>query len=117
MGRCRRSPWWWTSRNGGLLQKSWIPGAGGSLTNGSFEPYANKAILSSILGGPVRLSTAIQNPPGNARQIPVAQFAYCAGMVINGSCSVPPVPESVKKNMTAVIARFVRKSPSSIQNQ
>ena len=75
-------------------------------------------LLSTAMGGgPAHASTAIRNPPGNARQIPVARFAYCAGMVINGSCSVPPVPESVKKNMTAVIARFVKKSLSSIQNQ
>ena len=65
-------------------------------------------LLSTAMGGgPVHPSTAIQNSPGKARQIPVARLAYCAGMVINGSCSVPPVPESVKKNMTAVIARFV----------
>jgi hypothetical protein len=42
---------------------------------------------------------------------------YCAGMVISGIASVPPVWDIVKKNMTAVSARLVRKSPSSIQYQ
>ena len=45
------------------------------------------------------------------------RHSYCAGMVINGSFSLPPVSASVKKNMTAVSARFVCQSPSSIQNQ
>ena len=31
--------------------------------------------------------------------------------------SLPPVSARVKKNTTAVIARFVCRSPSSIQNQ
>jgi hypothetical protein len=38
-------------------------------------------------------------------------------MVINGSFPLSPVSASVKKNMIAVIARFVRQSPSSTQNQ
>jgi len=38
-------------------------------------------------------------------------------MVIRGSFSLPPVSASVKKNMTAVNARFVFQSPSSTQNQ
>ena len=38
-------------------------------------------------------------------------------MVISGSFSGLPVSASVKKNITAVRARLVRKSPSSIQNQ
>ena len=42
---------------------------------------------------------------------------YCAGMVISGRRSGLPVSASVKKNITAVSARFVRQSPSSIQNQ
>jgi hypothetical protein len=32
---------------------------------------------------------------------------YCAGIVINGSFSLLPASASVKKNMTAVSARFV----------
>ena len=46
-----------------------------------------------------------------------ASRAYCAGMVIRGRFSCWPVSASVKKNMTAVIARFVRQSRSSTQNQ
>ncbi len=46
-----------------------------------------------------------------------ARRNYCAGMVINGRFSLPPVSPSVKKNMMAVSARFVFQSPSSIQNQ
>ena len=42
---------------------------------------------------------------------------YCAGMVISGSFSLPPVSASVKKNITAVSARFVSQSRSPIQNQ
>lgn len=42
---------------------------------------------------------------------------YCAGMVISGSLSLVPVSASVKKNITAVSARFVLRSLSSIQNQ
>ena len=42
---------------------------------------------------------------------------YWAGMVIKGNVSLPPVFASVKKNMIAVIARFVFQSPSSTQNQ
>ena len=42
---------------------------------------------------------------------------YCAGMVIKGSLSGLPVSASVKKNMTAVSARFVRQARSSTQNQ
>lgn len=42
---------------------------------------------------------------------------YCAGIVTSGTLSLAPVSTSVKKNMTAVSARFVRKSPSSTQNQ
>src|SRR4030095_11795169 len=38
------------------------------------------------------------------------QPSYGAGIVINGSLSLPPVSTSVKKNMTAVRARFVCKS-------
>jgi hypothetical protein len=41
---------------------------------------------------------------------------YCAGMVIKGRFSLPPVSPSVKKNMMAVSARFDFQSPSSIQN-
>lgn len=36
---------------------------------------------------------------------------------MSGSRSAPPVSASVKKNITAVSARLVRKSESSIQNQ
>src|SRR6185436_3714640 len=45
------------------------------------------------------------------------RLGYCAGIVINGSFSGEPVSARVKKNMTAVSARFVCQSPSSIQNQ
>jgi hypothetical protein len=60
--------------------------------------------------------------PGNGALIHAldfrrSRFDYCAGMVIKGNFSLPPVSASVKKNMTAVSARFVLKSPSSIQNQ
>jgi len=56
----------------------------------------------------------IKRPGGSVRLL---FHPYCAGMVINGSLSLPPVSESVKKNMIAVIARFVFQSLSSIQNQ
>jgi hypothetical protein len=36
--------------------------------------------------------------------------------VTSGRFSAPPVPVKVKKNMTAVSARFVCQSPSSIKN-
>jgi len=42
---------------------------------------------------------------------------YCAGIVTKGSSRPPPVSASVKKNMTAVSARFVCQSLSSTQNQ
>lgn len=42
---------------------------------------------------------------------------YCAGMVIRGRFSLPPVSPKVKKNMMAVSARFDFQSVSSIQNQ
>ena len=44
-------------------------------------------------------------------------MVYWAGMVTSGSFSFPPVSASVKKNMTAVSARFVCQSPSSTQYQ
>ena len=42
---------------------------------------------------------------------------HWAGMVISGSFSVSPLSARVKKNMMAVRARLVFRSPSSIQNQ
>ena len=41
---------------------------------------------------------------------------YCAGIVTSGNVSTLPVSASVKKNITAVSARLVCQSLSSIQN-
>ena len=42
---------------------------------------------------------------------------HCAGIVTNGNFPGSPVSARVKKNMTAVRARFVWQSLSLIQNQ
>lgn len=46
-----------------------------------------------------------------------AARGYCAGIVTSGSLSGLPVSAIVKKNITAVSARFAAKSLPSIQNQ
>jgi hypothetical protein len=42
---------------------------------------------------------------------------HCAGIVTSGIFSAPRGPSSVKKNMTAVSARFICQSLSSMENQ
>ena len=64
-------------------------------------------------GGPLRFG--ICNLRLGSRHLPLAD--YCAGMVIKGNFSELPVSARVKKNMTAVRARFVCQSLFSIQNQ
>ena len=56
-------------------------------------------------------------PAGAASTALGAGPNHWAGIVISGSFSAPPVSASVKKNITAVRARFVAQSLSSTQNQ
>ena len=63
-----------------------------------------------------------RKPNATIKRAPMAYVtggrgSYWAGMVTKGSFSVAPVSASVKKNITAVSARFVCQSPSSTQNQ
>ncbi len=102
------------------------------LMQSSFHCWA-KSALAKIdhtaweIGGEGRIrspqalsTTRPANLPGVAVPSPLSRSqvaTYCAGMVIKGSLSLPPVSASVKKNITAVRARFVCASPLLIQNQ
>ena len=71
-------------------------------------------------GHPVRclaLAIAAVLLPSIGRVSGLPAPIYCAGMVIRGSFSLLPVSASVKKNMIAVSARLVCRSPLSTQNQ